>query len=71
MYIGQEIVFTEKLWARVVGSELKFNVNNAELMRQLNEIGYTPLPPYIEAPRGVDSEKKTRRRYQTVYQEVN
>ena len=64
---GQKIVFTEKLSARVVNGELKFNVDNAELMQLLDEIGHTPLPPYIEAPRGVDSEKKTRRRYQTVY----
>lgn len=64
---GQQIVFTEKLLARVANGELKFNVDNSELMRQLNKIGHTPLPPYIEAPRGVEGEKKTRRRYQTVY----
>ena len=46
--------------------ELKFDVDNAELVGQLDEIGHTPLPPYIEAPRGVDSEKKTRRRYHDV-----
>ena len=62
----QKIVFTEKLSARVVNGELKFNVDNAELMSRLQKIGHTPLPPYIEAPRGVDSEKKTRRRYHDV-----
>lgn len=64
---GQQIVFTERLSARVVDGELKFNVDNAELMRLLDEIGHTPLPTYIAAPRGVESEKKTRRRYQTIY----
>lgn len=43
-----------------------FNVNKADIYEILDDIGYTPLPPYIH---GLDLGKdpKIRQRYQTVY----
>lgn len=65
---GQEVIFDEGLLGKGSGGRIKFSLSGAVLMRKINEIGYTPLPPYIDVgERGRDA--KTRRRYQTVLPE--
>jgi S-adenosylmethionine:tRNA ribosyltransferase-isomerase len=45
-------------------SILRFNLGRSELIKKLQEIGLTPLPPYIHSS---DPEKDLRHEYQTVY----
>jgi S-adenosylmethionine:tRNA ribosyltransferase-isomerase len=67
---GTEIFFGARLAARVLektengGCTVKFAADG-DFSEILEEIGQTPLPPYIKRD-GVDSEKD-RERYQTVY----
>ncbi|MEA3449652.1 MAG: tRNA preQ1(34) S-adenosylmethionine ribosyltransferase-isomerase QueA [Patescibacteria group bacterium] len=48
--------------------DVKFNLKHSEMMRVVNKIGKTPLPPYIKRPQQKESDKK---RYQTIYADDN
>jgi S-adenosylmethionine:tRNA ribosyltransferase-isomerase len=64
---AKKIVFGNGLMGNIVQSnKMIFNVNYVELMHQLNNIGHTPLPPYIVPGKGM-SEPNIRRIYQTIY----
>lgn len=60
---GQEIVFDKGLTAKVINNKLIFNI---DVISIINDIGYTPLPPYID-PNVIGDEPKIRQMYQTVY----
>lgn len=77
--LGQQVFFGDenlpniekKLSAIVVGfdeelgqAELEFSCNTVEFLSVIEEIGKTPLPPYIHNDQ---DEKSVRARYQTVY----
>jgi S-adenosylmethionine:tRNA ribosyltransferase-isomerase len=71
LIVGQELLFKNKLEARVIESNkqngqvvLKFNQKNASFFKTLEIIGHTPLPPYISSP---EPEQNLRKDYQTVY----
>ena len=64
---GQRVVFNSVLEAIVRNGQLVFNVDLDDVMPILADIGYTPLPPYINARGQVSSAKQMRSRYQTVY----
>ncbi|MBH55389.1 MAG: tRNA preQ1(34) S-adenosylmethionine ribosyltransferase-isomerase QueA [Opitutaceae bacterium] len=65
--VGYEVVFDDFLSADVVEVEadgcrlLQFNSSTSELIKHLDRIGHTPLPPYIK------SSTASREQYQTVY----
>jgi len=68
---GQNLIFDNRLTGTVLSSdkstgqvEIKFNFSGAKFFQILNQIGYTPLPPYINS---TDSEANLRRQYQTVF----
>ena len=68
---GKRISFDSRLSAEVVENtgegrvSVRFDNSGEELMRILDEIGRTPLPPYIK--RDGASIDRDRERYQTVY----
>lgn len=68
---GQQVFFDTKLTATVIGfdeelgqAEVEFNVDTVDFLGFIEEIGKTPLPPYIHNDQ---DEKSVRQRYQTVY----
>lgn len=63
---GMRIMFDQNLEAIIENGLLKFSIESDDLMDKLNDIGYTPLPPYITAP-DESAKANIRRRYQTVY----
>ncbi len=68
--IGEEIVFSETLSARLEAVEdgqghLRFNLSGDDFDAALNEAGAMPLPPYIAAKRAADEQDKED--YQTVW----
>ncbi|HSX49156.1 MAG TPA: tRNA preQ1(34) S-adenosylmethionine ribosyltransferase-isomerase QueA [Candidatus Saccharimonadales bacterium] len=44
----------------------EFNLSYIDLLKKLEEVGHTPLPPYISSK---ESEENLRKKYQTVYAE--
>ncbi len=66
---GTEVRISEDLWARIVSVEddgsrlVKFSLSGKRFWDELERVGHTPLPPYIDRP---DTEAD-RHRYQTVY----
>ncbi len=71
--IGNKLYFDNDLVAEVIDNTTSrgrtirfvFNGTNEELYQQIDEIGQTPLPPYIKR----DVESEDRGRYQTVFAE--
>lgn len=68
--VGEEIVFSDQLTARVMSKtetdlELGFNVQGAAFDEALNAAGLMPLPPYIAAKRPADAADTDD--YQTVF----
>lgn len=66
--IGSKLIFTD-LEAIVLDlgnyeTIIKFNEKGAKLKKHLQDLGKTPLPPYINS---AESESKSRKDYQTVY----
>jgi S-adenosylmethionine:tRNA ribosyltransferase-isomerase len=67
---GQNINFGAGLTASLLSKDeegeinLKFNLSGTELISKLDELGKTPLPPYIHSN---SEEKELREKYQTVY----
>ncbi|MBE2279559.1 MAG: tRNA preQ1(34) S-adenosylmethionine ribosyltransferase-isomerase QueA [Ignavibacteriaceae bacterium] len=66
--IGNKIYFSDTLWCEVIdnttsrGRTVKFN-QNGNIYQAVENIGNTPLPPYIKR----DPEPKDKEYYQTVY----
>lgn len=69
LQIGDSIFFPKKLEAKIIkdidgkNKEIKFNASGKKLESLIEQIGHTPLPPYIKAK---DSQK-IKKDYQTVY----
>jgi len=64
---AKKLVFEGGLEGKIVQRNMiRFNKFNAELMKIINRIGYTPLPPYIMS-RGGGGQPNLKRRYQTVF----
>lgn len=68
--LGQKLIFTKNFVAVATSKfpdgevELAFSKNGTDLLREIDKIGKTPLPPYINSQ---DKEKDLREKYQTVY----
>jgi S-adenosylmethionine:tRNA ribosyltransferase-isomerase len=67
---GEEIVFSDRLSARLVGRDdgqarLGFNLAGEDFDAALAEAGQMPLPPYIEAKRKADAQDHED--YQTIW----
>jgi len=60
----QKLIFSDNLSATISTGEIKFNQSGTDLLSTLDDLGKTPLPPYIHS---IESEKKLREQYQTVY----
>lgn len=73
--VGQKIEFGSEIIATVKDREsggewiLEFKTGKKALFLALNEIGFTPLPPYIKQEINRDSDTFHKTRYQTVYAE--
>ncbi len=71
--IGNRIYFSDTLWCEVIdnttsrGRTVRFNQESEEILRAIEKIGQTPLPPYIN--REVVPEDKEY--YQTVFAKVD
>lgn len=68
---GNILNFAKFITAEVISKDnksglvtVKFNVTNHELLNSLNQIGLTPLPPYINQNKNT---KQTSHQYQTTY----
>ncbi len=67
--IGNRIYFTDKIWCEVIdnttsrGRTVRFNEEAGDIFKAIENIGQTPLPPYIK--REAVPEDKVN--YQTVY----
>lgn len=67
---NQTVIFDDVLQAtnqsekNAYSKILRFSLGGTELKQKIDEIGHTPLPPYIHP---VSSEKTIRRQYQTTY----
>lgn len=74
--VGDKITFNDsKLIAFVIGRDqkiykIKFNLLNQKFWQEVNKIGLTPLPPYIQKKIKTHDEKFHRRRYQTDFAEL-
>jgi S-adenosylmethionine:tRNA ribosyltransferase-isomerase len=67
---ARRVIFDEGLVGEIENNKIIFNVSNSELMRLINKIGYTPLPPYINVQclmHNAQETRKVREQYQTVY----
>lgn len=61
---GQKLTFSESLSATISQGKIIFDKTGPELLSALDELGNTPLPPYIHSR---ESEQNLREQYQTVY----
>lgn len=70
LYQGVVIDFGNGLSSEIISKltegemEIKFNLSGLALLEKIDELGKTPLPPYIKSS---DQESTIRRQYQTVY----
>jgi len=68
--VGQTMIITPTLKTTVISKSeegevtIKFNLSGTDLTNSLDEIGKTPLPPYIHSD---VEESKLRQQYQTIY----
>jgi len=69
--IGKKIIFSHNLIGQVIKSDpktgqiqIKFNYQNAKFFQILDQVGKTPIPPYISS---TQTEADIRSEYQTVY----
>ena len=71
--IGNRIYFNDDLWCEVIdnttsrGRTVRINYNGDDIYKAIEEIGKTPLPPYIKR----DAVKEDREDYQTMFAEVD
>ncbi len=64
---SRRILFGENLEGKIIeAGVIKFNKTNADLMRLIDIIGKTPLPPYVDQIDDLE-DPNIRQRYQTVY----
>ncbi len=67
--IGNRIYFTDKIWCEVIdnttsrGRTVRFNEEAGDIFKAIENIGQTPLPPYIKR----DPVPEDKDSYQTVY----
>lgn len=67
--IGNRIYFSDDLWCEVIdnttsrGRTVRFNENAGDIFKAIDNIGQTPLPPYIKR----EPVPEDREYYQTVY----
>ncbi len=67
--IGNRIYFTDKIWCEVIdnttsrGRTVRFNEEAGDIFKAIENIGQTPLPPYIKR----DAVPEDKVNYQTVY----
>ncbi len=69
---GLVIEFSKKLFCELVRTkdnlwEVEFNLEKKDLMKELQKIGYIPLPPYIKRSANKKQEKEDVKNYQTVF----
>jgi len=69
--VGEKIIFNSDLVATITSkeigegvTELEFSQSGPALLQHIDNIGSTPLPPYIHS---LEKESKLRQQYQTVY----
>jgi len=69
--VGKKIIFSHNLVGQVIESDpktgqiqIKFNYRNAKFFQILDQVGKTPIPPYISS---TQTEADIRLEYQTVY----
>jgi len=69
--VGKKIIFSHNLVGQVIESDpktgqiqIKFNYQNAKFFQILDQVGKTPIPPYISS---IQTEADIRAEYQTVY----
>ncbi|MGK9476571.1 tRNA preQ1(34) S-adenosylmethionine ribosyltransferase-isomerase QueA [Melioribacter sp. OK-6-Me] len=71
--IGNRIYFNDKLWCEVIdnttsrGRTVRFNEDAGDIFKAIEEIGNTPLPPYIKR----DPVPEDRENYQTIFAEID
>ncbi len=71
--IGNRIYFNDKLWCEVIdnttsrGRTVRINYDGDDIYKAIEEIGNTPLPPYIKR----NTEESDREDYQTVFADVD
>jgi S-adenosylmethionine:tRNA ribosyltransferase-isomerase len=71
--IGNRIYFNDKLWCEVIdnttsrGRTVRINYEGDDIYKAIEEIGNTPLPPYIKR----NAEKADRDDYQTIFADVD
>jgi S-adenosylmethionine:tRNA ribosyltransferase-isomerase len=67
--IGNRIYFSDKVWCEVIdnttsrGRTVRFNSEAGDVFKAIENIGHTPLPPYIKR----EAVPEDKERYQTVY----
>ncbi len=67
--IGNRIYFSDKVWCEVIdnttsrGRTVRFNSEAGDVFKAIENIGKTPLPPYIKR----EAVPEDKERYQTVY----
>ncbi len=67
--IGNRIYFSDKVWCEVIdnttsrGRTVRFNSEAGDVFKAIENIGQTPLPPYIKR----EPVPEDKERYQTVY----
>ncbi len=67
--IGNRIYFSDKVWCEVIdnttsrGRTVRFNTEAGDIFKAIENIGQTPLPPYIKR----EPVPEDKERYQTVY----
>ncbi len=71
--IGNRIYFNDNLWCEVIdnttsrGRTVRFNEDAGDIFKAIEEIGNTPLPPYIKR----DPVPEDRENYQTIFAEID
>ena len=61
---NQKLTFSNNLSATINQGVINFNLSGPGLLSILDDLGKTPLPPYIHS---TESEEKLREQYQTIY----
>ncbi|AFN75067.1 S-adenosylmethionine/tRNA-ribosyltransferase-iso merase [Melioribacter roseus P3M-2] len=71
--IGNRIYFNDNLWCEVIdnttsrGRTVRFNEDAGDIFKAIEEIGNTPLPPYIKR----EPVPEDRENYQTIFAEID
>ncbi len=71
--IGNRIYFNDKLWCEVIdnttsrGRTVRFNEDAGDIFKAIENIGQTPLPPYIKR----DTIPEDKDNYQTIFAEFD